>query len=664
MPKTPKTPKPTTNPNEQPQPQQSQQSQQSAPATGGAQASAELPGPERGEAHLPPDEAAAMGGDEAQANSPAPGAPAMSAQANLDKARVAGILEDIATLLELSGGNPFEVRAYQNAARAISALEGDIYAAAESGQLAHTPGVGKTLLSRVNELLDTGRIQFYEKLLQEVPPGMRQMTRIPGLGAKRVRQLHETLGIASVVELREAAAAGRIAGVPGFGEKMQENILKGVAFLEQHQDRYRFDVAESQATLIAQALAEMPQIVRLDVAGSIRRKRETIGDVDIVGSVATPEDRLPVMNRLVELPLVASVTGHGETKTSVVLHSGIALDVRLVLDDEYPYLLHHFSGSRDHNIALRGLAQKDGIKINEYGLWRGDERIPCKDETDLYRALGMRYIEPELREDRGEIEAALKGTLPTLATEGDLRGVLHVHTNWSDGGNTLREMAEAALKLGFAYLGICDHSQQAAYANGLTPARVREQMAEIDRLNAELGPTFRILKGTECDILRDGALDYDEQTLAHFDFVVASIHSNFNLPPEQQTQRLIRAIQNPYTSIIGHPTGRILLEREGYNPDMEAVIEAAGKQGVAIEINADPHRFDIDWRLLRFATERGVRIPINPDAHSPAGLLNMRYGVGIARKGWLTPFDVLNTLPTDELLAFFAEQRARRGVKS
>jgi DNA polymerase (family 10) len=580
----------------------------------------------------------------------------------LDKARVASILDDIATLLELSGGNPYEVRAYQNASRAISALEGDIYVLAESGRLANTPGVGKTILGRVTELLDTGRIQFYEKLSQEVPAGLRQMTRIPGLGAKRVRQLHEALSISTVAELREATEAGRIAGVPGFGEKMQEKILNGIAFLEQHQDRFRFNIAEAQATLVAQALREMPQIVRLDVAGSIRRKRETIGDVDIVGSVAHLDDRLPVMNRLVGLPIVASITGQGETKTSVVLEAGIALDVRLVQDEEYPYLLHHFTGSKQHHIALRSLAIKGGVKINEYGLWRGDQRIPCTDEADIYRVLGMQYIEPELREDRGEIEAALKGALPTLVTEADLRGVLHVHTTWSDGGATLREMAEAALKLGFAYLGICDHSQQAAYAGGLTPERVREQHVEIDKLNAELGGAFRILKGTECDILRDGALDYDDETLAQFDFVLASIHSNFNLPPEQQTQRLIRAIEHHATSIIGHPTGRILLEREGYNPDMEAVIDAAGKHGVAIEINADPHRFDLDWQLLRYATERGVRIPINPDAHSPAGLLNMRYGVGIARKGWLTRSDVLNTLPVDELLAFFKEQRARKGV--
>ncbi len=654
MPKTPKTPK---------KPTDSEQTQAGRP-----------PEDVWGTAVAPPSPETPTIGDELQANSPAPDgssssageegfAPTSAPGGELDKGRVASILDDIATLLELSGGNPFEVRAYQNAARAISAVEGDIYAVAESGQLATTPGVGKTILGRINELLDTGRIQFYEKLLREVPPGLRQMTRIPGLGAKRVRELNKTLGISTVPELREAAEAGRIVGIPGFGAKMQENILKGVTFLEQHQDRYRFDIAEAQATLVARALREMPQIVRLDVGGSIRRRRETIGDVDIVGSVARLEDRLPVMNRLVELPIIASVTGHGETKTSVVLQAGIALDVRLVLDDEYPYLLHHFTGSKQHHIALRSLALKEGIKINEYGLWRGEERIPCKDEADIYHVLGMQYIEPELREDRGEIDAAIKGTLPTLVREDDLLGVLHVHTTWSDGGNTLHEMAEAAMKLGYWYLGICDHSQQAAYAGGLSPERVREQLAEIDKLNAELGPSFRILKGTECDILRDGALDYDDETLALLDFVVASIHSNFNLPPEQQTARLIRAIENPYTSIIGHPTGRILLEREGYNPDMEAVIDAAGTHGVAIEINADPHRFDLDWRLLRYATERGVRIPINPDAHSPGGLLNMRYGVGIARKGWLTPADVLNTLPSDALLAFFEQQRARRGAR-
>jgi DNA polymerase (family 10) len=623
------------------------------------------------EAASPNDTDAALAAlDEQAANSPVPDlAPARGGEGGRpEKAEVAAILDDVGTLLELDGGNPFEVRAYQNAARAVSALEGDIAVMVRNGMLAGVPGLGKTMVARVTELVTTGRLRLHEELLARVPAGLRQMTRIPGLGAKRVRQLHETLGITTLEELRTAAETDQVASVPGFGAKMQANILKGVEFLAQHQDRYRFDVAEAQATLVAQALGEMPQIVRLDVAGSLRRRRETIGDVDIVGSVAREEDRLPVMDRLVALPIVASVTGHGETKTSVVLRSGIALDVRLVLDDEYPYLLHHFTGSKQHHIALRSLALKEGIKINEYGLWREGqgsggtgqaERISCTDEADIYRTFGMAYIEPELREDRGEIEAARKGALPTLVTEADLRGILHVHSTWSDGGATLREMAEAARALGMEYLGICDHSRAAAYAGGLSPEAVRRQQAEIDALNAEFDPTFRILKGTECDILKDGSLDFDDETLATFDFVVASIHSNFNLPPAEQTARLLRALENPYCSILGHPTGRILLEREGYDPDLERVIARAGELGVAVEINADPHRFDLDWRWLRYATERGVRIPINPDAHSPAGLLNMRYGVGIARKGWLTRADVLNALPADELLAFFRQQRAR-----
>ena len=408
--------------------------------------------------------------------------------------------------------------------------------------------------------------------------------------------------------------------------------------------------------------AHQPQIVRLEVAGSIRRRKEVVGDIDIVGSVARLEDRKPVMDTLLAHPLVASVTGSGETKTSVVLRSGIALDLRLVSDDEFPYLLHHFTGSKDHNHALRSRAHAQGVKINEYGIFRDDQLIPCADEREFYAALGMEYVEPEMREERGEIEAALEGHLPHLVEESDLRGILHVHSNWSDGKVSIREMAEATIALGKEYLGMCDHSKYAAYAGGLDADAVRRQQAEIDALNQEFAGQLRILKGTECDILRDGALDYDDETLATFDFVVASIHSNFNLSPEDQTQRLIRAMENPYCSILGHPTGRILLRRDGYAPDLERVIARAGELGVAIELNADPNRFDLDWRWHRFATERGVRIPICPDAHTPDGLKNIYYGIGIARKGWLTASDVLNTMAVDDLLAFFAEQRRRKGA--
>lgn len=580
----------------------------------------------------------------------------------MDKAEVAAILSEIGDLLELTGGNVFEVRAYQNGARAVETLEGDIGEIVRSGRLQGVPGLGKTLIAKITELVTTGHMEFYESLAASVPPGVRDMMRVPGLGPKRVRQIYHELGVASLEDLRAAAETGRIATLPGFGAKSQEKILAGLAFLAEHQNKFRYDVAERDAVPVAEALRALPEVVRLSIAGSLRRHKEIVKDVDIVASARSEADRPKIMDTLVSLPEVVSVTGKGDTKTSVVLRSGIALDLRLVTDDEFPYALHHFTGSKEHNVALRTRAHGEGIKINEYGIFRGDALIPCKTEEDIYRALGLHYIPPEMREDRGEIEAARAGELPELVAEGDLRGILHVHSTWSDGQATIREMAEATIALGKEYLGICDHSQAAAYAHGLSPDAVRRQHEEIDSLNQEFAGRLRILKGTECDILKDGTLDYDESVLASFDFVIASVHSQFQLSPEEQTQRLIRAIENPYCSILGHPTGRILLTREGYHPDLERVIDRAGELGVAIEINADPHRFDLDWRFLRYAAERGVRIPICPDAHSPNSLDYIRYGVGIARKGWLTPHDVLNTLSTDDLLEFFREQRLRRGA--
>ncbi|HEU5439573.1 MAG TPA: DNA polymerase/3'-5' exonuclease PolX [Ktedonobacterales bacterium] len=580
----------------------------------------------------------------------------------MEKEQVAAILEDTGNLLELTGGNPFEVRAYQNGARAVSQLEGDLDALAREGKLAGVPGIGKTLAARIMELLDTGHMELHDKLLSDVPAGLREMLRIPGLGPKRVRQIHQALNIDTIADLRAACESGQIATLPGFGAKSQEKILKGIAFITDHADRYRFDVAQDEAETVAAALRALPQVVRLQVAGSIRRRKEIVHDIDIVASVRADEDRAPIMDTLVGLPNVESVTGKGETKTSVVLRSGIALDLRVVSDDEYPYTLHHFTGSKEHNVALRGMAHARGIKINEYGIFNGDTLIPCHDEADIYAALGMAYIEPELREERGEIEAAQRGELPQLVTWDDIQGILHVHSTWSDGGATIREMAEATLALGKHYLGMCDHSQAAAYAGGMSREAVKRQQAEIDRLNEEYAGRLRILKGVECDILKDGTLDYDEETLASFDFVVASIHGNFNLSPEEQTRRLIRAVENPYCSILGHPTGRLLLGRPGYMPDLEAVIDRAAAVGTDIELNGDPHRFDLDWRLIRYATDRGVMIPITPDAHSPAGLQNVRYGLDVGRKGWLAAGQVLNALPLDLLLRHFAEQRARKGA--
>jgi DNA polymerase (family X) len=583
----------------------------------------------------------------------------------MDKNQVAQMLEEIGTLLALQeNSSTFEVRAYENAARTVNSLDGDIVTLAQEGKLKGIPGLGSTIIKRIEEAVETEHIKFLDELIANTPRVKLDMLRIPGLGPKRINTIYEQLHVSSIADVEKAAKENRIAGIPGFGKKTQDNILKGIAFISQHADRYLYAVGEREAERIREALASLPQIVRLQIGGSLRRKRETVKDIDMVASIddnAGDEVRREIMNFFTSQPSVQAITGKGETKSSVILSSGIAMDFRLVNDSQFPYTLHHFTGSREHHIALRRRALSMNMTINDYGMFKvkGSEEtlVPCKTEADMYAALGMDYIEPEMREDMGEIEAAIQHTLPTLVQESDLRGVVHAHSTWSDGHNTIREMAEACIARGYSYLGITDHSKVAAYANGLSEDRLRQQGEEIDRLNEEFAGRLHILKGTECDILRDGSLDYDDSVLASLDFVVASIHGNFNLSPEEQTQRMLRAIANPYVDIIGHPTGRILLGREGYTLDLEAVITAAAEHGVCIEINADPSRLDLDWHFVRKARDKGIKIPVNPDAHTLAGIDNMRYGIGVARKGWLRAADVLNTMETDALLAFFRNRR-------
>lgn len=584
----------------------------------------------------------------------------------MDKNQIAAIFEEVAVLLALKeDSNPFEARAYENAARAINALEGDIEQLTRSGKLKGTPGLGATTIKRVEELVNTGQIAFYEELRDSTPAVKLEMLRIQGLGPKKINVIYDKLHVNSIAELEQACLEDKVAHLPGFGKKTQDNILQGIAFLAQHSDRFQYPVAEEEAERIRAALATLPEIVRLQVAGSLRRRRETVKDIDMVASVADDagdEVRRTIMDFFTGQPSVKAITGKGETKSSVILGSGIAMDLRVVKDNQFPYTLHHFTGSKEHHIPLRRRALSMNMTINDYGLFRGKEPdlelVPCKNEADIYAALGMAYIEPELREDMGEIEAALQGTLPVLVQESDLRGILHVHSTWSDGQNTIRELVEACIARGYHYLGITDHSKVAAYAGGLTEESLRRQRDEIDRLNEEYAGRLYILRGTECDILKDGTLDYADEVLAELDFVVASIHSNFNLSPEEQTQRMLRAIANPHVDIIGHPTGRILLGRVGYTLDMEAVIDAAIEHGVCIEINAHPSRLDMDWRFVKRARDKGMKIPINPDAHILAGLDVIRYGVGIARKGWLSAGDVLNAMETEALLAFFKRKRS------
>src|SRR6266852_4342502 len=585
----------------------------------------------------------------------------------MDKNQLASLLDEVATLLELKeGSNPFEVRAYQNAARSVSALDGDIEQLIREGKLKGVPGLGSTIIKRIEEVIDTGHMALYDELVATTPAIKLEMLRIQGVGRKKVNAIYDQLHVTSIAELEEACKEGKVAKLPGFGKKTQDNILQGIAFLAQHADRFLYPVAEEEAARIEAVLATLPEIVRLQVGGSLRRRRETVRDIDMVASVADSagdEVRRKIMDVFTSQPIVEAITGKGETKSSVVLSSGMNMDLRVVGDSQFPYTLHHFTGSKEHHIPLRRRALSMNMTINDYGLFRGKEPhlelVPCKNEADIYAALGMAYIEPELREDTGEIEAAIAGKLPTLVQMDDLQGILHVHSTWSDGQNTIREMAEACIARGYHYLGMTDHSKVAAYAGGLNEDALRRQGEEIDRLNEEFAGRIHILKGTECDILRDGSLDFSDETLASLDFVVASIHSLFNLPPEEQTQRMLHAIANPYVDIIGHPTGRILLGREGYTLDIDAIIDAAAEHGVCIEINAHPSRLDLDWRYLHRARDKGVKIPVDPDAHSIDGLDVVRYGINIARKGWLRPADVLNTLSTRAIQAYFRARRKR-----
>ena len=585
----------------------------------------------------------------------------------MDKNQVANLLDEIASLLELKeGSNPFEVRAYQNASRAVNGLDGDIEQLTHEGKLKGVPGLGSTIIKRIEEAVETGHIALYDELVETTPPVKLEMMRIPGVGPKKINAIYNQLHVNSIPDLVQACEENKVAALPGFGKKTQDKIVQGIAFLAQHAGRFLYPVAEEEASHIYSVLKELPEIVRLQVAGSLRRRRETIGDIDMVVSVAdsaSEDARRKIMDIFTSQPSVQAITGKGETKSSVVLSSGINMDLRVVNDSQFPYTLHHFTGSKEHHIPLRRRALSMNMTINDYGLFKGKEPhlelVPCKDETDIYAALGMAYIEPELREDMGEIEAAINGTLPALVQESDLRGVLHVHSTWSDGQNTIREMAEACIARGLTYLGLTDHSKTAAYAGGLNEEDLRRQHEEIDLLNKEYAGRLHILKGIECDILRDGSMDFADDVLATLDFVVASIHSLFNLSPEEQTQRMLRAISNRYVDIIGHPTGRILLGREGYVLDLDAVIDAAAEHGVCIEINAHPSRLDLDWRYLHRARDKGIKIPIDPDAHVISGLDDMRFGIGIARKGWLRSSDVLNTMTTYTLLEFFNNRRKR-----
>ncbi|MBK8090524.1 MAG: DNA polymerase/3'-5' exonuclease PolX [Verrucomicrobiaceae bacterium] len=560
----------------------------------------------------------------------------------------AAIFERIATLLELKGENPFKTRAYRAGAEIVESYSGDIMKMAAENQLAGIKGLGEALRDKLHEMATTGKLVFYEKLRSEFPETLFELFDIQGLGPKKVAALHSQLGVGSIADLKRVCEDGSAAALSGFGAKTVAKILESIAFHEQHASEFRLDQVYPVVQTMLEALREHPAASRVEICGSFRRGKETVHDLDFLVATKQPE---AVIAAFVKLPQVVDVIAQGATKASVHVENGLQCDLRAVSSAEFPFALAYFTGSKEHNVAIRGRALTQGLSLNEYGFTATNDgaALPeVHEERDIYRALGLDYIEPELRENTGEIDAAEQGKLPRLIELENLRGVFHNHSTASDGRATLREMAEAAQELGMQYFGIADHSKSSFQANGLDEKRLLAQIDEIRALNAEY-EGFRIFTGSEVDILKDGTLDFPDEILAQLDYTVASVHNVFNLPEAEMTKRIIKAIENPYITMIGHLTGRLLLQRPSYAVDVPAILDAAAATGTIIELNASGWRLDMDWRWWKLARDKGVKCSINPDAHSTHGLKDVVFGIRAARKGWLRREDVINTLPLAEV---------------
>ena len=572
----------------------------------------------------------------------------------MDKDKVADILVEIGTLLELKGENPFKTRAYSNAARTIQGLHEPLEKIVAEKRLGEIKGIGEALEQKITELVETGTLKYYEDLKASLPVGMVEMLEISGLGPKKIQAVYKKLGVDSIEKLEAACKAGKVAELDGFGEKTQTNILEGIERRRNYASRHLISRALAVAEPLLDHLREHPAVIRCSSAGSMRRFKEIIGDIDLLVSSKKPAI---VIEYFVTQPGIVKVLAKGDTKASVILDGGIQCDLRVVSDTEYPFALAYFTGSKEHNIVMRQRAIQRGLRLNEYGLFRSKEEtrdpkllVPCHDEGEIFRNLDLVYVPPEMREDGGEFAAAEKNELPKLIEWTQLKGALHNHSNWSDGRNSLEETAAYMEELGLEYWAITDHSKSSYQANGLDAKRLREQISKIKALNqtiAARGSTFRLLTGSEVDILKD-RLDFDDDVLAELDVVVASLHVPSNSEAEN-TKRLIRAAENKHVHIIAHLTGRLLLEREPYPINVHAVIDACAATGTWMELNCNPHRFDLDWRHWHYAKGKGVKCVINPDAHRNEHAGFLRLGAGIARKGWLTREDVVNCLSWPEL---------------
>jgi len=564
---------------------------------------------------------------------------------------LANLFGRMADILEFKGENPFKISAYRRASRILGDLTQDVEEIAERGELREVPGIGEGIADKIVEYLKTGKVAKFEEARKDVSDDLIAIMDIPGMGPKTLAMLYKEKKIRNLSELEKSLENGSLIGLPGIGEKKVENIKRGIQLLKQSKGRMSLGVAFPLAKRIVEALREKTGYDRIEWAGSLRRMKENIGDIDIL---ATGPNKEKITQAFTHLPEVKEVLASGETKASVIVEGGVQIDLRVVEEDAYGAALQYFTGSKGHNVHLRGIAKAKGIKINEYGIFRGEKKLGGKEEKEIYQALGMAWIEPELREDRGEIEASLEGHLPQLLQEFDIKGDLHVHSKWSDGTSSIEEVARASLKRGYQYVAICDHSKSLKITHGLDETRLLKQMDEIDRVNEKLQKektrSFQILKGSEVDILTDGRLDLSEKVLEKLDVVIASVHSAFKQERQKMTKRIVRALENPLVDVLAHPSGRLLGARDPYEVEIEEVLEAAKRSGKALEINAYFERLDLNDVHCRMAKERGIRLSIGTDSHHLDQMWMISLGVAVARRGWLETKDVINTLSLKEMV--------------
>lgn len=575
----------------------------------------------------------------------------------MDKKEIVKLLNDISIIYEMMDENFFKIRAYVNAARALEMSDIDLNKDTPLAELKKIKGIGTHIAEQIKTFAESGSLKLYEDLKSSIPPGLFEMMKIPKLGPKKIKYLYDNLDITSISELEYACLENKLLNLPNFGQKTQENILKGIELLNRYKERFLFADVIEEAQKLHKKIADSPFVIRSSLGGSIRRKNEIVKDIDIVASTKNPQE---VMNLFVSVEEAEEVTAKGDTKSSIRLKSQVNADIRIVSDNQYPYALHHFTGSKEHNTAMRSMAKKLNIKMNEYGLFKDGNLIECKSEEEIFKVFEMDYIPPELRENTGEIEAAKNKNIPELVDGKDIKGLFHFHTNRSDGSMTLQQACSELKKMGFKYCGVADHSKTASYAGGIRDEDIESYLGEIDLMNSKQ-KDFTVFKGIESDILPDGDLDYPDEILKKFDFVIIAIHSIFNMSRKRMTERIIRAMSNKHSTFLAHPTGRLLLARDPYDVDIIEIIDAAFEFAVDLEINASPFRLDLDWRACKYAKEKGVKIFINPDAHNIEGFYEYEFGVNTARKGWLGKEDVVNTMTTDEIKDYLCRKKLSKG---